>query len=234
MLAKDTIAELKHKRPVGGDPAVSLTEPGEIKHPLQLKSMLLPDTLNPGNVEIQPQPSTSTTGCALQDATEDVPPLIQLPSNYTTSLGMIVPLSAADLEIDPNLLQPGPQLPNLPNEENQTTMADSINVSTVPCSINLLRLHPTDIAKWDSTKNSDVLPDATERNEIQQPDGTSTDVPSNNGYYLHKREIATVRSSCLACEVHASVMPSVADPGGARGLSPPSSVKISHNKNAFQ
>ena len=127
---------------------------------------------------------------------------------------MIVPLSAADLEIDPNLLQPGSQLPDFPNEENQITMAVSINVSTVPCSINLLRLHPTDIAKWDSTKNSDVLPDATERNEIQQPDeqlpdatpGTSTDVPSDNGYYLHKREMVTVRSSCLACEVHASIM----------------------------
>ena len=228
MLAKDTIAELKHKRPVGGDPAVSLTEPGEIKHPLQLKSMLLPDTLNPGNVEIQPQPSTSTTGCALQDATEDVPPLIQPLSNYTTSLGMIVPLSAADLEIDPNLLQPRPQLPDFPNEENQITMADSINVSTVPCSINLLRLHPTDIAKWDSTKSSDVLPDATERNEIQQPDeqlqdatlGT-TDVPSDNGYYLHKREIATVRSSCLACEAHDSIMRSVADPGGQGHCRPP-------------
>ena len=79
--------------------------------------------------------------------------------DYVTSLGMVIPLPAKDLEITPELLQRDPDLTEI---EQPKTKRNKVQLITRPCSINLRRLDQQDINMWQIQKAPVTLPDATE------------------------------------------------------------------------
>ena len=132
-IAKDTIAELKH-RTIGGTPLLNTpTLTQSIARPLGLKNMDLP------NVPMSKLP----------DETGD----------YVATLGKTIPLPSSDVDIQPNLLQNDPPIDDPliePAKDNRPTPL------TIPCSINLRRLDAKDVTKWlPKPVVNQTLPDAT-------------------------------------------------------------------------
>ena len=107
-IARDTIAELKH-RTTGGTPLLKTPTPTQaIARPLGLKNMDLPDV---------PVPK-------LPDETGD----------YVTTLGKTIPLPWSDVEIPPNLLQNDAPMDDSQIEPTKNKRPTPL---TIPCSINL-------------------------------------------------------------------------------------------------
>ena len=143
-IARDTIAELKH-RTTGGSPLLKTPIPTQaIARPLGLKNMDLPDV---------PVPK-------LPDETGD----------YVTSLGKTIPLPRSDIEIPPNLLQNDAPIDDSLVEPTKNKRPTSL---TIPCSINLRRLDAKDVTQWlpKSVVNKS-LPDATPGTSNMDPEST--------------------------------------------------------------
>ena len=150
-LAKDTIAELKC-RTIGVSvlPDVTPNVP-PITKPLGLHNMDLPDMEIP-DLPDETFPSTSGASANSGAPTKNT-------DDYVTSLGMVIPLPARDLEITPELLQHDPDMTEI---EQPETKRNKVQLITRPCSINLRRLEQQDINMWQIQKAPVTLPDATE------------------------------------------------------------------------
>ena len=179
-LAKDTIAELKH-RTIGVSvlPDVTSNVP-PITKPLGLHNMDLPDMETP---ELPDKTFPSTSGAP---ANHEAPTINT--DDYVTSLGMVIPLPAKDLEITPELLQHHPYMTEI---EQPETKRNKVQLITRPCSINLRRLDQQDINMWQIQKAPVTLPDATEN-------PVSTNNGKNSKYNSRVREpvAANKRPQC--------------------------------------
>ena len=150
-LAKDTIAELKHKT-TGAVPTNNPTTVPCITRPLGLHNMPLPDV---------PIPTLPDETVVSEEPSKIVP--LQ---DYVTTTGGVVSLPQDALDIPENLLQSDNF--DVPVENANADELDVPNhantndgmVQTMPCSIPLRRLSHSDVSKWQKQK----LPDATNNN----------------------------------------------------------------------
>ena len=132
-IAKDTIAELKH-RTTRGTPLLNIPTPTQFTaRPLGLKNMDLPDV-----------------------------PMLKLldkTGNYVAAQGKTISLPNSDVDIPANLFQNDPSIDNPllePAKENRQTPL------TIPCSINLRRLDAKDVRMWlPKPVVNQTLPDTT-------------------------------------------------------------------------